>query len=280
MTRVAVFVDAGYLYTGGATALIGPGRSSREAMRLDQEKVIARLKETAEEITKTSLLRIYWYDGQVRGEISPQQKSLAKTDNVKVKLGVVIGGKQKGVDSLIITDLIELARNHAISDAVLLSGDEDLRVGVQIAQSFGVRVHLIGIETSEGNQSRLLLEEADTTRDWSKDDIGEILSIKPGIDLDKDSSSASGADEIFDDVVAEIVSHLTHDTLTNLGSHFKQNKDIPKDHDVALLKGCQEKIDRRLGDQEKYRVRAKFRAAIHQEKSDRDANSNQPSAPG
>jgi uncharacterized LabA/DUF88 family protein len=34
---------------------------------------------------------------------------------------------------LIGTDLIELARNHAISDAVLLSGDEDLRIGVQIA---------------------------------------------------------------------------------------------------------------------------------------------------
>ena len=46
-------------------------------------------------------------------------------------------GRQKGVDSLIVTDLIELARNHAISDAVLLAGDEELRIGVQIAQSLG-----------------------------------------------------------------------------------------------------------------------------------------------
>ena len=71
----------------------------------------------------------------------------------------MVGGQQKGVDSLIIMDLIELARNHAISEAVLLSGDEDLRVGVQLAQSFGVRVHLLGVEPTRGNQSYLLLQE-------------------------------------------------------------------------------------------------------------------------
>ena len=47
-------------------------------------------------------------------------------------------GPAKGVDSLIVTDMITLARNGAMSDAVLLSGDEDLRVGVQQAQEFGV----------------------------------------------------------------------------------------------------------------------------------------------
>ena len=61
-------------------------------------------------------------------------------------------GEQKGVDSLIVTDMINLARNRAISDAVFVSGDEDLRVGVQQAQEFGVRVHLVGIKPSRGSQ--------------------------------------------------------------------------------------------------------------------------------
>ena len=76
---------------------------------------------------------------------------------MKLRLGIVnLAGQQKGVDSLIVTDLVELARNHAITDAILLSGDEDLRIGVQIAQSFGVRVHLIRIEPTRGSQSGLV----------------------------------------------------------------------------------------------------------------------------
>ena len=58
--------------------------------------------------------------------------------------------------------MIALARNRAISDAVLVSGDEDLRVGVQQAQEFGVRVHLVGIKPGRGSQSLFLLQEADT----------------------------------------------------------------------------------------------------------------------
>lgn len=65
---------------------------------------------------------------------------------MKVRLGFVNSvGEQKGVDSLIVTDMIALARNRAISDAVLMSGDEDLRVGVQQAQELGVRAGCLGI---------------------------------------------------------------------------------------------------------------------------------------
>jgi len=87
-------------------------------------------------------------------------------------------GEQKGVDSLIVTDMIALARNRAISDAVLVSGDEDLRVGVQQAQEFGVRVHLVGIKPSRGSQSLFLLQEADTTHEWAADDISKFLQCQ------------------------------------------------------------------------------------------------------
>ena len=161
--RVAVFVDAGYLYAAGASAITGDSRTNRTNLELDHYSIIATLMNLAKDIaSEASLLRIYWYDGIFQGQRSQAQQQLATADNVKVRLGTVSGGRQKGVDSLIVTDLIELARNHAISDAILLSGDEDVRIGVQIAQSFGVRTHLIGIEPSRGNQSDLLREEADT----------------------------------------------------------------------------------------------------------------------
>ena len=182
MKQVAVFADAGYLYAGGSEVLVGQVQQ-RASMNLNVSEAIAKLESTSDKQTHgRPLLRVYWYDGLLRGVRSLEQESLAKMENVKLRLGAVTAGQQKGVDSLIVTDLIELARNKAISDAVLLSGDEDIRVGVQIAQSFGVRIHLIGIEPNEGtrNQSHLLQEEADTTIEWSKEDIQEILSIVPG----------------------------------------------------------------------------------------------------
>ena len=116
-------------------------------------------------LSGVDLLRVYWYDGTSTGP-SSQHLTLAHLARVKVRLSFVNSvGEQKGVDSLIVTDMIALARNHAMSDAVLLSGDEDLRVGVQQAQEFGVRVHLLGIRPSRGSQSLFLLQEADSTHE-------------------------------------------------------------------------------------------------------------------
>ena len=221
MTRVAIFVDVGYLYSAGAVALTGSA-NAREGMDLEQQETIARLKVTTNQVTnEVPILRIYWYDGLVRGRLSQEQQALAHSNGVKLRLGVVTAGRQKGVDSLIVTDLIELARNHAISDAVLLSGDEDLRIGVQIAQSFGVRVHLIGIEPSRGNQSDLLMQEADTTTEWSRNDIQGILSLRTGVEtelrtsLDHASSSDSedNAGEILDQVASGVVRSIDANDL-------------------------------------------------------------------
>ncbi|MEO8926188.1 MAG: NYN domain-containing protein [Caulobacteraceae bacterium] len=146
MTCVAIFVDAGYLFAQGSVALTGAKRT-RSELRLNDAAVIAALTSVAHEKSEGArLLRIYWYDAPLQSGMSAQQSGLAFTDHVKLRLGVLNGrGEQKGVDSLIVTDLIELARNRAISDAVLVSGDEDVRIGVQIAQNYGVSVHLVGL---------------------------------------------------------------------------------------------------------------------------------------
>ena len=177
--RVAAFVDAGYLYAAGSKLLSGTNLP-RKSVQLDMDLTISALREAAIKTSPGgSVLRIYWYDGVPRGGPTEKQERLADTNDVKVRLGTIgFTGKQKGVDSLMVTDLIELARNRAIADALIVSGDEDVRIGVQIAQTFGVRVHLLGIEPAADNQSRLLRQEADTTSEWGAERLEGILTVQ------------------------------------------------------------------------------------------------------
>ncbi|WP_188915691.1 hypothetical protein [Salinarimonas ramus] len=112
---MAVFVDAGYLFAQGSAALFGSKRS-RSTLLLDEAVVLQRLIDLAREKSNAELLRVYWYDGApgARG-LTPEHVSIAHVDHVKLRLGFMNSqGQQKGVDSLIVTDLIELARNRAI----------------------------------------------------------------------------------------------------------------------------------------------------------------------
>jgi uncharacterized LabA/DUF88 family protein len=177
--RTAIFVDAGYMYAQGSASLQG-NKAKRENLKLDHSKLITILKVLGASVQGSApLLRIYWYDGTSRGP-TPDHRILADLDDVKLRLGFINSvGQQKGVDSLLVTDLVELARNGAICDAVVLGGDEDLRIGVQIAQSFGVRVHLVGIEPCRGSQSLQLRQEADTKHEIPASQVVDFLSILP-----------------------------------------------------------------------------------------------------
>lgn len=180
MDRVAVFVDAGYVFAQGSVLLAGK-KLTRSEVILDHEAAVVALAEFASKVSGVPILRLYWYDGTSTGPTA-QHLTLAHLNDVKVRLGFVNSvGEQKGVDSLIVTDMIALARNRAMSDAVLVSGDEDIRVGVQQAQEFGVRVHLVGIKPSRGSQSLFLLQEADRTYEWSDAEVSRFLSCKPKI---------------------------------------------------------------------------------------------------
>ena len=65
----------------------------------------------------------YWYDGASQGP-TPQHITLADQADIKVRLGFVNPrGEQKGVDSLVMTDMLTLARNGAMAECVLFSGD-------------------------------------------------------------------------------------------------------------------------------------------------------------
>ncbi|MGV9450551.1 NYN domain-containing protein [Streptomyces sp. NPDC003635] len=161
----AIFVDAGYLYA--AAGRLVAGTEDRRAFDLDAEGLIEALIDRARTIFADSrLLRVYWYDGARRRIHTAEQQSIAELPDVKVRLGNLnSNNQQKGVDSLIRTDLESLARHRAISDAALLGGDEDLVSAVEAAQGYGARVHLWGIEAPEGrNQAEPLLWEVDSQR--------------------------------------------------------------------------------------------------------------------
>ncbi|WP_069768227.1 NYN domain-containing protein [Streptomyces sp. LUP30] len=161
----AIFVDAGYLYA--AAGRLVAGTEDRRAFDLDAEGLIEALIDRARSIFADSrLLRVYWYDGARRRIHTAEQQSIAELPDVKVRLGNLnANNQQKGVDSLIRSDLESLARHRAISDAALLGGDEDLVSAVEAAQGYGARVHLWGIEAPDGrNQAEPLLWEVDSQR--------------------------------------------------------------------------------------------------------------------
>ena len=268
MTRVAIFVDAGYLYARGSEVISGSPQP-RAALKLNRQDTLDKLRLTAKtQASKSTLLRIYWYDGVMRNRPSQEQLDLAHSDDVKLRLGFINEyGQQKGVDSLIVTDLVELARNHAISDAVILSGDEDIRIGVQIAQSFGVRAHLIGIGPGRESQSRFLLQESDTTVEWCEADVRELLTIlRPPTGPDPATTDASdpaeldaAAESALDEAVAEVLATVDagRGTHVDLSSGF-----IPPEYDGRLLAITRGKIGRDLDWSEKTRLRAKFKEQV------------------
>src|ERR1039458_3206101 len=193
MERVAVFVDAGYLFAQGTTNLTN-NKVSRSQLTLNAAEIVNQLKTLAQtQSGGRTLLRVYWYDGAKSGP-TVEQITLADMDDVKVRLGSInSAGQQKGVDSLLVTDLIDLARNQAIADAYIVTGDGDMRIAVQIAQSFGVRVHLINLEPAGVSLNPQLRQEADTVHEIPKVDVAKFLQTKvPPTPVLSISASAQG----------------------------------------------------------------------------------------
>lgn len=253
--RAAIFVDAGYLFAQGSAALSG-AKQPRSSITLNITAAVAELGSIAQaRALGSDLLRVYWYDGTL-GIKGPtlEQSALAHTDNIKVRLGFINSlGQQKGVDSLIVTDLIDLARNHAIGDAVLVSGDEDVRIGVQIAQQFGVRVHLVGIVPSRGSQSRMLQQEADTTTELDQQTVAKFLTISgaPAQVATKSRSPQSEADtapaiSLLYRVADDLSAALDTTVRINLKSLWSSQSAIPPEYDSRLLTAARAHLNRDL----------------------------------
>lgn len=171
----AVFVDAGYLLAEGCKKVLGI-KLERKDYHVHYRGLVSHLKKliAAHCDENSRLLRIYWYDAAHDGNPTPEHRILATFPDIKVRLGRLRGKEQKGVDSLIVRDLMVLSLNRALQTAYLVAGDEDLREGVISAQEAGVRVVLVGVGNSR-NQSSTLVWEADDYLFLKKGDLKKFF---------------------------------------------------------------------------------------------------------
>lgn len=265
MDRYAVFVDAGYFFAAGAYALTSVSTQRHNISLVSPDATIEALSKAGAGLSSTtSLLRIYWYDA-IRGpHPSMEQSALANVAGVKLRLGSLNqANEQKGVDSLIVTDIIELARNKAISDAVLVSGDEDLRIAVQLAQTFGVRVHILAVGNASHNVSPALRMEADSLTCLDADWIRHYFSINGGIysslngknsTLSAPPSSAS-LESSAEVVCAEVLDEAGPVAVDRLGRHFETSTNVPPEFDGKLIARTGKAVGRMLTSVEKRKVR-------------------------
>src|SRR5258708_23120971 len=141
LSRYAIMVDVGYIYASAGELLFSA--ASRREYRVDADRLISAL--------------------------------------VRLRLGNLNArGQQKGVDAQIRADMEALARHRAITDAILVAGDEDMVPAVEAAQAFGVRVHLWGVEPPYGtNQAERLVWESDTVEVLERAFIDPFFAPQP-----------------------------------------------------------------------------------------------------
>ncbi len=178
MDRFGMFVDAGYLYSASGTLLFGT--TERRKLILNFDSTLGALQRLGAENCRIEHLRTYWYDGAKDAVPTVQHVEIANLPGVKLRLGRLTAGGQKGVDSRIVRDLITLSNERAIATAYLVGGDEDLREGVSEAQERGVRVILIGVEPlNEQNLSPTLAMEADEVLMLDRDFLQPHFRLRP-----------------------------------------------------------------------------------------------------
>lgn len=178
MDRYGLFVDAAYLYAAGGQLCYGT--KNRAQLKLDFQKAVDDLRGLCALRCGIAPLRTYWYDAATDAQPTPTHIAVASVEGVQLRLGRLTAGGQKGVDSRIVRDLIVLSYHRAITEAVLLSGDDDLREGVAEAQEMGVRVTLVGVAPLQGfqNQAPTLVRQADATVVLSKEQVLTFLTLR------------------------------------------------------------------------------------------------------
>lgn len=181
--KIAVLVDAGY-FCAQATEVVFGQTKRRDEIKVNEALLVEAMEEMAKmAFPDREVLRVYWYDAPPqRGVLSPSQEALGMMAGVKLRMGKLNGsGQQKQVDALLCRDIEDLARNRAVDSILLVSGDEDLMLAMELAQSFGTQVKLLGIGTG-GNASigSDMAMASDGVRRMGKETAALLVSLGSG----------------------------------------------------------------------------------------------------
>lgn len=189
MDRCALFVDAGYVLSDGAMAV--HGTRHRDSVSWDYASLLKLLASLSRDRTGLPLLRCYWYEATVDSRRTAEHEALAELPGLKLRMGKMRPGRREGVEAEIHRDLTTLARNRAISDAVIVSAEEDLAQVIADAQDLGVRVAIVHI-TVDGSWtiSRMLRQEADDIVEISGSHLRPFVDLIPGAEPRADEQYA------------------------------------------------------------------------------------------
>lgn len=287
MRRLAVLIDAGYFWAQ-VGYVVHRKKSARAETVINYNALRTLILSVAEkQFPESILLRVYWYDGPgslvngnyVKGD---EHTAIDELDDFKLRLGTRnIIGQQKGVDGLMIADLIGLAQNKAITDALLMSGDADLAPGVVAAQNLGLRVHLLTLG-EKPNASPHLKAEVDRKSHLTDDDVqgfarkagGEktIVAAEQQAKDDREvvvEGKAKPAEQ-YPGLSAEVLRSVALSCFESLEPAARltivENQPIPQDVDRVLLRHGREQIRPRLTGKEKVALREELKKIASQER--------------
>ncbi len=158
MDRCALFVDASYVLADGAVA--DHGRQQQSAW--DYAALLKHLTDLARDRTALPVLRCYWYESGAPGRGPAEHEALASLPGVKLRLTSAGPGEPGDAGAALRRDLLTLARNRAVSDAVIVSAREELGPVIADAQDHGARVLLMHLSSDLNRTApRLLRQECD-----------------------------------------------------------------------------------------------------------------------
>jgi uncharacterized LabA/DUF88 family protein len=156
---VMAFVDVGYLTAGARKRL-----NLESTPRIDGDELTLWASFALRGSRRVELIRTYVYDAQYPGhasEYSDQREyfdTLGAQAGIRLRLGHLVqrspGSRratwqQKGVDSLMVLDLVRLAQLRAFDVALVVAGDRDLAEALRvIADDHARRVYLFSVEGS------------------------------------------------------------------------------------------------------------------------------------
>jgi NYN domain len=157
------------------------GTRRGESVSWDYEGLLQLLSGLARERSGLPVLRCYWYEATVDGRRTAEQDALADVPGIKLRVAKIRPGRREGVETEIHRDLTTLARNNAISDALVVSAEEDLAQVIADVQDLGMRVTLVHIAV-DGNWtiSRALRQESDDIIEISGDHLRPYVELIAG----------------------------------------------------------------------------------------------------
>jgi uncharacterized LabA/DUF88 family protein len=263
MRRFTILVDAGYFWEQAKHIVHQCTGEDRDSIVIDYAKLRHELLDVANaQFPNAYLLRVYWYDGPGVSGKTDSHEAIEALDDFKLRMGVRSGvGYQKAVDGLLIADLINLAQNQSVSDVLLLSGDADLIPGVVVAQSLGIRVHLLTMGPPNAT-SPYLLAEVDRKIHWDDAVVRRFVSAatsprafppNPPVAATSSTDWESIARTVYADLTPEDKMKILQMPIGLL----------PEEVDKALLRAGRTTLSRYLEENEKLRLRDALRRLAH-----------------